>query len=92
MDESMWEKIKNLSIVEWVLIEAIFFAFFWIGNPYIASLLTVVLAPIFGSILVIALIADRLDNSRIGNKFYWVMFWFTIIPLVLYLIFKVVIK
>ncbi len=88
----MWERVKSLSILEWILIEAIFFSLFWIGNDYIAGLLTVVLAPIFGAILIIALVADRLDNSRIGKKFYWVMFWFTLIPLVLYFIFKVVIK
>ena len=88
----MWERIKNLSILEWVLIEAIFFTGFWIGNEYIAGLLTVVLSPIFGAILAISLIADRLDDSRIGKKFYWVMFLFTVIPLALYVVFKVVIK
>lgn len=88
----MWERIKGLSIAEWMLIEAIFFTLFWLGNPYIAALLTVVLCPVFASVLVIALIADRLDDAKIGKKFYWVMFWFALIPLVLYLIFKVLMK
>lgn len=88
----MWERIKGLSTAEWVLLEAIFFTAFWLGNPYIANLLTVVLCPVFASVLIISIIADHLDNARIGKKFYWVMFWFTVIPLALYLIFKVLIK
>ena len=85
-------KNKNLRVAEWVLIEAIFFAFFWIGNPYIASLTYSGVGNPFWLHSGHYPQQTRLDNSRIGNKFYWVMFWFTIIPLVLYLIFKVVIK
>lgn len=83
----MWERIKQMAVVEWVLLEGIFFTVFWILQPYIAKLLTAVLSPIFGAVLIISLIADRLDNSKIGRKFYWVMFWFSIIPLVLFFIF-----
>lgn len=81
-----------MSIVEWILLEGIFFTFFWLGNPYLAKLLTAVLSPIFGAVLIISLIADRLDNARIGRKFYWVMFWFAIIPLVLLGIFGLILK
>ena len=88
----MWERIKQMAVVEWVLLEGIFFTVFWILQPYIAKLGTAVLSPIFGAVLIISLIADRLDNSKIGRKFYWVMFWFSIIPLVLFFIFGQIMK
>ena len=84
----MWERIKQMAVVEWILLEGIFFTVFWLLQPYIAKLLTAVLSPIF----IISLIADHLDNSKIGRKFYWVMFWFSIIPLVLLFIFGQILK
>ncbi|MBK8701049.1 MAG: hypothetical protein IPN29_16525 [Saprospiraceae bacterium] len=86
----MLDRIKQISVWEWSLVEAIFFTLWWVFNPYIAKLLTVVLSPIFLAVLLIAFMADKLDNSHVGYKFYWVMACFSVIPLMLYGLFSVI--
>jgi hypothetical protein len=83
------DRIKDIGIFEWSLFAAIFFTVFWILNPYIAKLLTLVLPSIFMSILVISLIADRLDPSKIGPKYYLTLLSLIAVPLLIYIIFGI---
>jgi hypothetical protein len=83
----MIDRIKQVSIVEWALIEVVFFTLFWLKNPYVAKLLTITLSPIFLGILLISLAADKFDKSNIDSKYYKVMFVFTIVPILLYFLF-----
>ncbi len=88
----MIERIKNITVLEWVLFAAIFFVSAWLINPYLAKLLSVVLPPIFFSILIISLIADRLDPSKIGNKYYYALLFLSLVPLLIYYFFSKILQ
>ncbi|MBK8620925.1 MAG: hypothetical protein IPN79_03990 [Saprospiraceae bacterium] len=67
--------------------ESVFFLFFWLINPYLAWLLTVVLAPIFMAVFLISKISEWIEKSNVHGSFFSFMFWMGFIPLVWALIF-----
>lgn len=73
-------------IKEILLAEAIIFAFFWVTNEYLATLLTFVAVPIFSGILVVSLIAERIEKSKISGTYFWLMAGLATIPVILFII------
>ncbi|MFZ1705087.1 MAG: hypothetical protein WAT79_12130 [Saprospiraceae bacterium] len=67
--------------------ESIFFLFFWLVNPYLAWLLTIVLCPIFIGIYIIARLAEWIEKSKVDRSYFFSMFWLGIIPLIWTLLF-----
>lgn len=70
---------------EILIIEAIAFTGLWIINEYIATLLTFIAVPIFGGILIISLIAEKIERSRIPREYFFMMAGLTIIPILIFL-------
>ena len=67
--------------------EAVLFLFFWWSDPYIAWLLTCVLVPIFWSVGLIAWIAEKLEKTKIHNRFFSMMFGLGLLPFLLGILF-----
>jgi len=79
--------LKSLGIIEICLIQIIIYCLFWLANPYLAFLLTVIIVPIFAFLLIISLIAELLDRSKVPKWYYKFMFLSFIIPLIVALVF-----
>ena len=62
------------------------FIIFWVTNEYIATLLTFVAVPIFAAILVISLIADKIENSKVGKSYYVLIGGLAFIPMVIFFV------
>lgn len=52
---------------EILVTEAIIFSIFWASNEYLATLLTFIAVPVFGAILIISMIAEKIESSKIGK-------------------------
>lgn len=76
-------------IKEVLLIEAILFILIWINNEYIAVLLTFIAVPIFSGILLISLIAEKIERSKISKSYFYMLMWLAIIPVILFLIMSI---
>jgi hypothetical protein len=70
---------------EILLVEAIIFGIFWITNEYIATLLTFIAVPIFFGILVVSLIAEKIEKSKIQKEYFYLMAGLALIPTVLFI-------
>lgn len=73
--------IKRLGYIEIVLLQIILWAALWLMDEYLASLLTAIMVPIFAGILVISLIAELLDRSRVPRSFFVLLAISVCIPL-----------
>jgi hypothetical protein len=80
----------RISVWEFLLIQIVFYAIIWLIDEYIGSLLTVVLTPIFFMILVVALIAEVIDRSRVPRAFFYYFSTCIIAPAVVGIFFAVV--
>ncbi|MFZ1750377.1 MAG: hypothetical protein WAU01_09305 [Saprospiraceae bacterium] len=69
---------------EILIIEAIVFGLFWISNEYLATLLTFIAVPIFGGILLISLISEWIERSKITREYFILMAGLALIPALLF--------
>lgn len=79
--------LKSLGIVEISLVQIIIYCLLWLNNPYLATLLTVIIAPIFGFLLLISLIAEWVERSKVPKWYFKIMFLSFIIPVIVALFF-----
>ena len=70
---------------EILIIEAIAFLGLWIIDEYIATLLTFIAVPIFGGIFIVALIAEKIERSRIQREYFYMMAGLAIIPIIIFI-------
>jgi hypothetical protein len=70
----------NLLIV--ALVECVLFCSVWLWNEYVASYATIILPGVMAVILLISLIADLIEPSRIPRWYYFIMVITILIPLV----------
>jgi hypothetical protein len=70
---------SNLLIV--ALVECVIFTAVWLWNEYVATYATIILPGVMFVILVLSLIADWIEPSRIPRWYYYVMGISIIIPL-----------
>ncbi|MDF1697025.1 MAG: hypothetical protein P1U56_14380 [Saprospiraceae bacterium] len=79
--------LKSLGIIEICLMQAVFYCLLWLSNTYLATLFTFILVPIFASLLIISLIAELLDRSKVPKWYFKFMFLSVIIPLIVAMFF-----
>jgi hypothetical protein len=70
---------------EIMIIEAIAFTALWIIDEYIATLLTFIAVPIFGGILMVSLIAEKIERSKIQKEYFFLMAGLAIIPVLIFI-------
>jgi len=73
---------KNIWItaIEILLVQVVVFMILWIFLPFWASLLTFIIPMIGVPILLIALIAELLERTRISRLYFVVMFVTILVP------------
>lgn len=80
----------RLSLLEIFLLETIAWLALWLLDDYLATLLTTLLTAIVFSILLIALVAERLDRSKVPRRYFWVMGLSVVAPLLAALLYAVI--
>jgi len=70
-----------LGIIEISLFQLIFYGLFWISNQYLAILLTAIIVPILIMLLVISIVAEILERSKVPKSYFTFMIISILIPL-----------
>ncbi len=63
----------RLSLLEIFLLETIGWLVLWLTSDYVAALLTLIIGAIVSAVLVIALISEAIERSRVPGKYFQVM-------------------
>lgn len=79
----MLRSLNKLGYAEITLVQCILWIGIWLADDYLGSLLTVILVPIFLFILLVSLIAELIERSKVPRNFFVVMAISTVIPLVI---------
>jgi hypothetical protein len=66
------------------LSEAVFCLLFWVFSPAAAYILSLSVSSVSAAILLISLIADAIEASRISRSYYYAMFITVTVPLLVY--------
>jgi hypothetical protein len=70
---------------EILIVEAIVFIMFWLSNEYLATLLTFIATPIFTGILIVSLIAEKIERSKISREYFYLMAGLALIPALIFI-------
>ena len=73
--------LKSLGFGELFFIQVIIWTSLWLIDEYLASLLTVVMVPIFFFILIVAVIAELIERSKVPKRYFGLMLMSIFIPL-----------
>lgn len=79
--------MKKIRPIEIFLIQFIIYSMLWMWDDYVASLLTVVMAAICFFILIISLLAELVERSKVPRWYYYLMAISAIAPIVVAFIF-----
>ncbi len=63
----------RVSIFEIFLFQLIFYIGIWLYDDYVATFMCITIPVIVSVILVISLLAELFEPSRISRKYFWVM-------------------
>ena len=74
--------IPNLGLLEIFLIQVVLYAILWLVSDYTATLLTIVLPLIFFCLLMLALLSELVQRSKISSWYYWFMGISIIAPII----------
>lgn len=65
--------MKKIRPIEIFLIEFIIYSLLWLWNDYVASMLTVVMTAICFFILIVSLLAELVERSKVPRWYYYFM-------------------
>ena len=63
----------RVSLFEIFLIQVILYSVIWLTNDYVASYMSVVIPAICAAVLIVAIISEYIEPSRISRKYFWFM-------------------
>ncbi len=63
----------RLSLLEILLLELVLWFALWLGSDYLASLLTLIIGAIVSAVLIIALISEWLEPTRVSRRYFHIM-------------------
>jgi hypothetical protein len=75
--------MKKNYILEVALAEIVIFLLLWLWNPYIGFMLTLFFVGISFFVLLVSLIAELIERTRITRAYFWWMGISVIVPLVI---------
>jgi hypothetical protein len=81
-------RIKDIGIWELAVIQAIVYSALWLSNEYIASLVSIILVPIVTSILIISILSELIEKSKVPRVYFKFMVISIIIPIFIALLMK----
>jgi len=79
--------IPNFGLTEIALFQVLFYAGFWVMSDYTATLLTLVLPVIFLFLLIISLLAELIDKSKVPKWYFKFMLVSIIVPILTAIVF-----
>lgn len=79
----------RLSLSEIFLLEMAVWLAVWLLNDYMAALLTLIVAAIVSAVLVIALLAEAIERSKVPRWYFWVMGLSILAPIISALLYAV---
>lgn len=82
MERTPADMSVKLTVLEIFLLEFAVWLGFWLLNDYMATLLTLIVAAIVFSVLVIALISESIERSKVTKFYFQVMAVSVAAPLV----------
>ena len=63
----------RLSLLEIFLLEVVVWLGMWLISDYLATLLTLIIGSIVLAVLLIALIAEAIERSKVPRKYFFIM-------------------
>lgn len=72
----------RLSLLEIFLLEVVVWLGCWLLNDYLATLLTLIIGSIVSAVLIIALMAEWIERSKVPRKYFHVMLLSIAAPIV----------
>lgn len=79
--------MPRLRLFEIFLLEILIYLVLWLWNDYIASLISVLMIAIFTGILIVAIIAELIEKSKVPRSYFYFMAGSVLIPIIVGLIF-----
>ena len=79
----------RLSLLEIFLLETVVWLVMWLLNDYMATLLTLIIGAIVLAVLLLALISEAIERSKVPRKYFFVMGLSVLAPLVAALMYQV---
>jgi hypothetical protein len=70
----------RLSLLEVYLLEVVVWLGLWLLNDYLATLLTLILGAIVSAVLLIALIAELIERSKVPRRYFYIMLLSIVAP------------
>lgn len=79
--------MKRSRVIEILLIEIVIYLLLWLYNDYLASLLSIIFGSICLLILIISLIVELIERSKVPRWYYWFLAASVMAPVVAALIY-----
>jgi len=79
--------MSRIRLIEIFLIQALVYLVLWLWNDYVATLMTVLMTVIFTGILIVAIIAELIEKSKVPRSYFTFMIGSILIPVVVGFIF-----
>jgi len=79
----------RLSLSEFFLLEVVVWLAIWLLNDYMAALLTIIVGAIVSAVLVLALLAEAIERSKVPRRYFWFMGLSILAPVVSALLYAV---
>jgi len=73
--------LKSIGLLEICLIQVVFYSTIWFIDDYFAILITVIMTLIIFAVLIISLITELIEKSRVPRSYFTWMIASTLIPL-----------
>lgn len=64
---------QRLSLLEIFLLETVVWLGLWLLNDYLAALLTLILGAIVSAVLIIALLSEAIERSKVPKQYFQIM-------------------
>lgn len=80
----------RLSLLEVFLLEVTVWLALWLFNDYMATLLTLILTAIVFAVLVIALLSEWIERSKVPRQYFWIMGISVVSPVVAALLYMLI--
>ncbi|MBL7782778.1 MAG: hypothetical protein JNM22_16240 [Saprospiraceae bacterium] len=65
--------LNRISLLEIFLLEMVVWLGLWLSNDYVATLLTLTIGAIVSVVLIIALIAELIERSKVPRRYFQIM-------------------
>ncbi len=79
----------RMTLPEIFLLETVVWLILWLLNDYMATLLTLIIGAIVLAVLLLALLSEAIERSRVPRRYFYVMGLSVLAPLVAAILYQV---